>query len=437
MVRYLLALALLAAWSASAQQPQAPQNQPSQPAAQAQPEAKVESFSLPPDKLAKAIEYSRAKNWIYFVGFGYSVLVLITVLNWRLARKFGDWATAESRRRIVQAFIFIPLLSLAIDLLGLPVSIYQQHLLLRYEQSIQGWGSWAWDWTKSELIGFVILSLLAWILYAVIRRSPRRWWFYFWLASIPIILFLQFIAPVLIDPLFNKFEPLEARNPQLVASIGKVVRRGGLEIPPDRMFEMKASEKYKSVNAYVTGLGASKRVVVWDTTIRRMTPDQTLFVFGHEMGHYVLGHIWIAIGLISLGVLASLFAGYHALRWMLRRWGERWAIRGVADWESLPALLLVLTVLSFAAEPLGNWISRVQEHHADIYGLEVIHGIVPDAPQAAAQAFQILGEISLSDPHPSRFIEFWRYDHPSVADRVAFAASYNPWAAGRAPRYVK
>jgi Zn-dependent protease with chaperone function len=122
---------------------------------------------------------------------------------------------------------------------------------------------------------------------------------------------------------------------------------------------------------------------------------------------------------------------------MVARWGARWDIRGLDDWASFPLLLLAFVVLSFAAEPVASAFSRLLEHNADVYGLEVIHGIVPDAPQAAAQAFQILGEVGLSDPAPSAFIEFWLYDHPAVADRVRFAAEYDPWGKGTAPKYVR
>jgi STE24 endopeptidase len=256
------------------------------------------------------------------------------------------------------------------------------------------------------------------------------------LAAIPIVVFLQFLAPVVITPLFYKFEPLAAKQPALVSEIEKVTPRGGLAIPRDRMFEMKASEKLNSVNAYVAGIGASKRVVVWDTTLQKMTIGQTLFVFGHEMGHYVLGHVPLLIVVQCLLLLIVLYAGYLAMQRTVQRVGKRWDIPGVDDWASLPLLLLVVTVVSFVMEPALNSFSRVLEHNADVYGLEVIHGIVPDAPQAAAQAFQILGEVSLSDPNPSPFIKFWLYDHPGVSERVRFAAEYDPWANGT-PRYVK
>jgi STE24 endopeptidase len=397
--------------------------------------AAAKTYTLPPDKLAKAIAYATARNWLHFIAAAYGIAVLVGLLAWRLAPRLRNLAESASRRRIAQAYIFAPLLLLAIDILELPLSLYGHHLSLKFEQSIQGWGSWFWDWTKGELLSFALAGVLVWILYGVMRRSPRRWWFYFWLAAVPIVVFLMFIEPLAIEPLFFKFEPLAAKQPALVVEIGKVVARGGLEIPADRMYEMNASEKLKSLNAYVSGIGASKRVVVWDNTIQKMNSGQILFDFGHEMGHYVLGHIWIAAA--SLGILVFLFLAYYTMRWALARWGARWEIQGMADWASLPVLLLALAVFGFLGEPLSSSFSRVLEHNADIYGLEVIRGIVPNSAEEAANAFQILGEVSLDDPHPSPFIEFWLYDHPAITERVRFASEYDPWGAGQPPRYVK
>lgn len=395
----------------------------------------AKSYTLPPDKLAKAIAYAAARNRLYFIAVAYGILVLAALLAWHVAPRLRNLAESATRHRILQAYIFAPLLLLLIDVLQLPLSLYSHHLSLEFEQSVQGWGSWFWDWTKGELILFALAGIAAWVLYGAMRRSPRRWWFYFWLLSVPMVIFLMFIEPLAIEPLFFKFVPLSTTQPALVAAIEKVTARAGLEIPPDQMFEMIASEKLKSLNAYVTGIGASKRVVVWDNTIEKMNTGQTLFVFGHEMGHYVLGHVWIGILAALGGILIFLFLAYHAMRWSISRYGARWNIRDVSDWASAPVLLLALAVFGFLSEPVSSSFSRVIEHDADIYGLEVIHGIVPNSSTEAAQAFQILGEVSLDDPNPSPFIEFWLYDHPSISERVRFASAYDPWEKGERPKY--
>ena len=393
-------------------------------------------YSLSPDKLQQAIEYAHARYFLHFAGELWAIAVLFAILAFGFAGRFRDWAERASPRRFPQAVIFVVLFGLCNDLLSLPLGVYGQHVELKFEQSIQSWPSWFWDWTKGEALEFLLAIGLVMILYAVIRRSPRRWWFYFWLATLPVIFAIMLVEPVLIEPLFYKFEPLESRHPQLVDALENVVARGGLTIPRDRMFEMKASDKLNSLNAYVSGLGASKRVVVWDTTIQKLTTPEILFVFGHEMGHYVLGHVRNTLIFICALLLASLFLGFHLFNWMLGRWGERWRIRGASDWASLPALLLLFAVFSFLTEPLVNAYSRNQEHQADVYGLEVTHGILLDARSVAVHSFQVMGEVDLDEPDPNRFIEFWTYSHPSTSERMAFAETYDPWDGGT-PEYVK
>ncbi|HEX8650041.1 MAG TPA: M48 family metallopeptidase [Pyrinomonadaceae bacterium] len=396
----------------------------------------VQAYTLPPEKYEQAIVFSRTRWALHFIGVAYSLVLLLALLALKVAPLFRNWAEAVSRRRFVQALVFVPLLLLTFDLLHLPLDIYRQHLQLRYNQSIESWGGWFWDWTKSELIGLVTGTLLVWLMYAVIRRKARGWWFYFWLASLPILIFIFFITPVVIDPLFFKFEPLEARQPQLVSEIERLVKRGGLSISRERMFEMNASEKYTTLNAYVTGFGATKRVVMWDTTLKQMTMPQTLFVFGHEMGHYVLEHIFKAIAILSLMLLVLLFILARVVGWAISRWGTRWRIRGLDDWASLPVLMLFFLLFAFLGEPVGNTFSRYQEHEADVYALEVTHGIVPDSARAGAEAFQILGEKALSHPNPPAFIKVWLYSHPPVAERLKFARDYDPWSKGEQTQYV-
>lgn len=412
---------------------------PSQAAPETQPppeKEEIKGYTLPPDKYEKAIAYSRARYQLYFIGFVYGLLALWAVLHFKVSARYRDWAERVSRVRFAQALVFLPPLALTLALLTLPGDIYGQWLLLKYEQSVQSWGSWLGDWAKAQLISIFVSIFLVWILYAVIRRRPTRWWFYFWLAALPILLLVFFLTPFVIEPLFFQFEPLDKTQPQLVTEIEKVVNRGGLTIPRERMFEMKASEKLKSVNAYVTGFGASKRVVVWDTTIQKTTVPETLFVFGHEMGHYVLGHVWKGIAFFAVVLLVFLYLGYRGMHWMLARWGAAWGLRGVDDWASLPALFLLLSVFGFLSSPLTNSFTRYQEHQADVYGLEVIHGLVPDSQQAAAHAFQILGEVNLADPEPSPFIKIWLYSHPPLKERIDFALTYDPWSKGERPEFV-
>jgi Zn-dependent protease with chaperone function len=403
-----------------------------------QPEKTITGYHLSPEKYRQAVAYSRAGYRLYFISVAWGVVILLLVLGLKLGAIFRKWAEGSGRRNgFLQAVIYAPLFLFTLAILGLPTDLYGHWLSLKYQQSVQGWPSWFGDWAKGQALGILMGIFLVWILYAFIRRSPRRWWFYFWIISIPIVVFLTFISPLVIDPLFYKFTPLEKTDPQLVAAMEKVLYRAGLNIPRSHMFEMNASAKLKSVDAYVTGIGASKRVVVWDTTISKMTIPETLFVFGHETGHYVLGHIWKGI-LFTIGLLfVLLLVGYRVLHWAVARWGPGWQIREVGDLASLPVVLLIVTIFIFLASPGINAFSRHQEHQADQYGLEVIHGIVPDESQVAARAFEILGEIDLGDPNPSPFIKFWLFSHPPIAERIRFALTYDPWANGGRGEFVK
>jgi Zn-dependent protease with chaperone function len=203
------------------------------------------------------------------------------------------------------------------------------------------------------------------------------------------------------------------------------------------MFWMNASAKVNFVNAYVTGIGASKRVVVWDTTIEKMTNPQILFVFGHEMGHYVLGHIPKGLGLLEALFFLLFYIGFRLSNRVLQKKSQAWQIRAPDDWASLPMYGGILLLLLFVATPLTNGMSRYFEHQADQYGLEVTHGITPDSGQVAAQSFQILGEIDMEDPAPNRLEIWWFWDHPWIGDRIKFALEYGPWSKGESPEFVK
>ena len=394
-------------------------------------------YTLPQERYEKAVAYSRASYTLYFISVFLTVLVLLLILRLGIAARVRDWAESVSGQRWVQGLLFGTFLVATVVTASLPVHLYGHALSLRYEMSVQGWGSWFLDWGKEQLLTLGLGLLLVMGLSAVLRKSPRRWWFFAWLAALPVVLFFVFIAPWFIDPLFNKFEPLRAEHAELVAAIEKVAQHAGVPIPADRMYLMKASEKTNAIDAYVTGLGASKRVVIWDTTIQKATTSETIYIVGHELGHYVLGHIWKGF-LFSAGLLLiGFYALFRVLHWALDHWSGDWRIYGQEDWAAFAALALFLEIGMFLAMPVINGYSRMQEHAADVYGLEVIHGIIPDSAEVAAKSFQVLGEEDLADPNPPAFITFWLYSHPPIAERLVFAHNYDPWSAGQSPKYVK
>ena len=392
-------------------------------------------YTLPPEQLRLAQALFRTRTLLHFAAAAWGILQIVLLLAFRVPPRLRDLAQRASPNRWAQCFLFTFLLLLIMAVLDLPLSVYGHHLSLAYGLSVQRWPGWFADLAKQFILDWGPTGLGTMLLFWLIRRSPRRWWLWFWFPAMAAVFTGVFISPILIDPLFSHFEPLAAHDPALVAQLEKVIARGHLSIPPDRIFRMDASKRYTGVNAYVTGLGPSKRVVVWDTSIAAATPEQIAFIFGHEIGHYVLNHIYWTLLFLGTLLLAAFWIGFHVAEWLLRRYGRFWNITSPADWAALPVYLLVLAVLTFVSEPLVNAYSRAHEHAADVYGQEAMHTILPDPQTTGVETFQLLGEKALETPDPHPFIEWWTYTHDAIHTRAAFAATYNPWTPGQQPRY--
>ena len=425
-------LAPLGEGAAIALKTAAPRGKYSAAASQTQPAPPLDVSSPPPAVRAKAIRYSRVQDDLYFAG----VALGLAIYAFLWLSGFGVWlrrlAERASTHLFIQSLVFAPVFWVTASVLSFPLDYYGDYAVeRRFGLSTESLEAWLGDWGKSLGLSVVAAVVAVWIFYSIVRRSPRRWWLYFWLATLPLAAFLMLIQPYVIEPLFHKFTPLAQTHPTLTARVETMLLRAGVAIPESRIFEMNVSSKTRELDAYVSGWGASKRVVIWDTTLRKLTPDETLTVVAHETGHYALHHITKMFALDELFGLGGIFLGYLAVGSVVRRWGERTGIKGIGDLASLPLLLLILSAGTFLASPLFSGISRHYEHQADQYALELSYGIVPDPNAAMAGAFRVLGETDLSNPDPSSFIKFWLYDHPPLADRIRFAAHYKPWAEGK------
>ena len=397
----------------------------------------VSAYTLPADTLAKATALYRIEEALTLSAVVWTPLQLLLILALGWSAGFQRWAEWLSGNRWTRTAAFVFLLLGMTALLDLPIGVYGHSVGLRYGLSVQGWGSWLADKGKGFVLRWVIATPIALGGLWTIRRAPRRWWLWVWPAACVVALAGVLVTPYVIDPLFNQFEPLGQTNPALVHELQRVVERSGIAIPSERMFLMRASAKVTGLNAYVTGFGPSKRIVVWDTTVARSSPPEIAFIFSHELGHYALGHVAEGIVLSCAGLLPLFWLTDVGGRVLLRRWGGGWGVREMGDLAALPVLLLVLSVLSAVGEPFGNAVSRRMEHNADVYGQEAVHTIVPDAqigPLGRA-SFQTLGETSLVDPTPHPWFEWWFGTHPPIGERAAFAAIYNPWAPGAQAKY--
>ena len=400
-------------------------------------QAHVQGYQVSPEKYTQAIAYRHHGYWLYFITTAYTLLFLWALVRWRVAPRLRSWAEKVSQRRWVQLLIYAPALLAIITVLLLPNDALDQWRMRRYGVSVQGWGSWLGEWTGAEVGTLVCGTLIIGLLYSLIRCSPRRWWFYVWLVAVPLLVLIAFVQPILIDPLFNNFEPLDASHPELVDSIEKLLDRVGLAIPREHIYLLKVSDKTTEVDAASEGFGPTKRIFITDTIIASEPGPAILHTLGHEIGHYMLSLDWIVFAICVPLSLGLLFVIDRLFVWALVRWGQAWSIRGPDDWASLPVLALIVALATVALTPAVNTLSRYREHEADRYGLEVIHGIVANGGEAAAQAFQKDGAINLSDPDPPALVKFWLLDHPPVNDRIIFCRTYDPWSTGETPKYVK
>src|SRR5881396_3366399 len=372
--------------------------------------------------------YSRTRVALAFLSPFYDILAGLLLLATGLSARMRDVACARFRNIYGRTLAYLAQFLLASFVLELPLSFYGGFALEhRYGLSTQSFGSWLGDQGKDVVVNlffFGVIGLLA-LAYLVIRKSPTRWWLWLALGSIPVIAGGTLIEPLVIDPLYNKFQPLH--DQELRAKILTLAARAG--IPGRNVYEVDKSRQTKKYNAYVNGFGPSQRIVLWDTTLEGMKEDEILAVMAHEMGHYVLRHIWKGIAFFSLLSFALFYCSGLIARWATARFGARWGFREMHDLASLPLLGVTITLLSFLAMPLINGFSRAVEHEADVFGLEVTH-----LNDAAARAFIKLGSQNKSDPEPSGFVKFFEYSHPPMIERIRFAIGYRPWEDGKPNR---
>lgn len=357
------------------------------------------TYQLPPEQYQRAVEYHRWMNGLHFGGIAWSLLVLAAMV-WLRA---GPRVSARFRSRFAAAAVLLAIPWAAADL---PFAMVRHQVAVRYGLSVQGWVPWFADVAKATAITGVLAVLLLPAAIVVVRRW-RRGWLVVWAGTATLMGIAVWAAPVFFDPLFYSFRPLTRVNPELVRALQAVSREAGYDIPESRMFEMDASRTTRAVNAYMTGVGDSRRIVIWDTTLAVLTVPQVQTVFAHEAGHYALHHIPLGIAGGAAGLFLAMWIGQRVLR---RRPGHE-----------IPLILLLATGLGFVSEPLANGISRRIEHQADVYELDTMHRLIPNAGRNSAEVDQILSAIDLEDPAPGAFIRFWRYDHPPVAERMEFA----------------
>ena len=375
--------------------------------------------------------YARRRAWLALIDPFYTIGVGLLLLFGGFAAKIRDIAEAMGSKRYVRVLVFLTLYSLIAWVLTFPLAWYSGFALEhQYRLSTQSFGAWLADELKGQVVIVVFLGVVPALslAYRVMEKQPRRWWVWLAAGTFPIVAAVTLIEPIVIDPVFNHFTPLGDR--ELRAEIVALAEKAG--IPGRNVYEVDQSTRTTKYNAYVNGFGASQRIVIWDTTLKGMSRDEILYVMGHEMGHYALGHTWEGIALTSVGSFLLLWLTARIMSFAIGRGGPRWKIRALHDVASMPVLALALTIVSLLIQPLVFSYTRRVEREADLFGLEVTH-----LNDAAARAFIKLESQNRSDPEPSPLVKLLLYTHPPVIERVRLAESYHPWTEGLPNRYFK
>lgn len=377
------------------------------------------TVSIPPVS-EKAIQFQKNKVAVWLAGTLLSFLIPALFLFSGVSAGIRDWAKGKSSNMVIAVGLFFIAYSLINYMLSFPLDFYAGFIRLHdYGLSNQTLGKWLGDSLKSLAINTIAGAAFIWVPFVLIKKFPGTWWLYMGLLSIPILVFISFISPVFIDPLFNKYGPIQDKA--LEAKIHEQLAR--TTIGDCDVFQVNKSVDTKTMNAYMTGFFNTKRIVLWDTTIEKLSQRETLAVVAHEMGHYVLGHIWKSIMLGGLSCIILLYFVNKCAIWIIGKSGGAFGFNRLYDIAAIPLLILVINIIMFAAAPVGNAYSRYIEKEADRFELELTHD-----NNAMASSMTKLHWESLSLPKPGDIYKLWVYDHPTFEERVDFANSYKPWA---------
>ena len=373
--------------------------------------------AVPQERRQKTKSYAKGNYILNAVDFIYSSLVLIGLLALGISAKMRGVATSITRLKPLQTLLYWVQFLLLTSLFAFPLTLYRSYFREKaYGLLTQPFNDWMIDQFKGLALGIVLGGIFIMFLYGVLRKAPKYWWVW---GSAVMILFIIIgiaISPVYIQPLFNKFTPV--RNVEIRENILSMAREQG--IPADEVYEMDASRRTDRISAYVAGVLGTMRIVMFDTTLKRCTPEEIQMIMGHEMGHYVLNHIWKHVAFYSVMILG----GFLFARWGFSRTTQRWPnwkVEGVGDNAGLPLLILLLSLFLFITAPVTNTWIRIHEDQADDFGLEASR-----EPDAAATTFLKLGEYRDLEPHP--LVEALLYDHPSGRYRIRNAME---WKAAR------
>lgn len=365
--------------------------------------------SLGADALAKAAAYTTGGHWLLLWNLLVSALIAWLIVRSGILDRIG--ATLGAHRLNLKAFVIAAVYFLVANLFSLPWTLYQEWWReLGYGRTSQPIGDFLGQSALSVAIFAVLIGLFFVGVYALMRRAGRFWWVWSGgLTAVALSIFLL-AGPVFIEPLFNDYQPVPAG--EVRDALVVMAKQAG--VPEDRLFVYDGSRQSNNFTANVSGLAGSARIAISDIAFKGASLDEVKAVTGHEIGHYVLGHVWRTVILLSAVAVLFFFVADRTFPWFARAFGSS---ASIGDPTGLPVLVFMVSLFLLLAQPLVNGTIRTGENEADQYSLETVN-----LPDALASALVKTAEYRY--PRPSRLQEMLFYTHPSVERRVRRAMDW-------------
>lgn len=364
------------------------------------PELKEEVYSYRKD----ALKVWAARLILTFV---IPFVFLISKLSQRISISVG-----EGKNLFLSGLLYGIIFFGIVFLINLPLNYYSSfYLSHKYGLSDQSLLRWLELNIKGFLVNDLVVCLFLWVPYYFMYRSPRVWWLQLGLLAIPVIIFIVFISPFIIDPIFSRYTSIS--DERLGVEIEELLHKAGIE--DAEIYMVDKSRDTKTMNAYMTGIYKSKRIVLWDTTINNLSEDEVLSITAHEIGHYLKGHIWQNILFSSLGTILLLYLVYLSSNWILNYSRGVFGFKNLYNYASIPLILLTLNVFTFISTPISSYVSRNMEIQADRFEISLTKD-----RQSAITAMEKLYDTSLGLPRPSLIYKLWYHSHPPLEERVEF-----------------
>lgn len=372
-------------------------------------------------------KYYESDRVVQAARIGMSFLVPVLILFTGFSAKLSKFSERVGKNMFLIVGIYGILYNFIDSLVNFPLEYYGGYIQSHtFGFSHQPFSSWMRNYSVNFLLNTGAIFLLLWIPYRFIKKHPVKWWIYTGITIIPVTIFMYIAQPVVIDPLFNRFKPIE--NKEMERSLVQLTEKANIK--ECKVLEIDKSKDTSMINAYMTGIGKSKRIVLWDTAIKKLDLRELRFVMAHEIGHYVLGHIKKSIFIEIIAIFIVLYIISKVAPILIKKYRRRFKFRKLSNAASYPLAIIIINFCLLFIIPSANAYSCYMERQADTFAIEITKD-----NEAAVSAFDKLSKHGIVIPNPDPLYKLWKYDHPPIKERIEFFEIYKPWEEGKSLKF--